>query len=159
MSRIRLAVSGLVLALVLAPAALSGQTYGSIGVGVAAPAGTLADFYDPGFTIRGQAGLSLVLVDIHVQTGYTSFRGKEGTVLGQPVTLPDIDSFHAGAGARLGLGFLWVGANAAYFFAEEFGKEIKLFPEAGLGLGPLEVVADYTLGDQNWLSLRLGWKL
>lgn len=159
MSRIRLAVSGLVVALVLAPAALSGQTYSSLGVGVAAPAAGFADGWDPGYTIRGQAGLSLVLVDIHVQTGYTSFRGKEGTALGQTVQFPDVDTFHAGAGARVGLGFLWVGANAAYFFAEEFGKEVKLFPEAGLGLGPLEVVADYTLGDQNWLSLRVGWKM
>jgi len=67
----------------------------------------------------------------------------------------DADILHAGVGARLGVfGLAFVGANAAYFFGDG-DEDVGFFPEIGVGLGPLEVVADYRIGsDFNWFGLR-----
>ena len=130
------------------------QTYTSLGLGVVFPQRDLADVYDNGLTFRGQAGVSLSLLDVHLQTGVTSFPLADDTMSeGDEATV-----YHVGAGARLGLGFLWVGANGGYFFGD--GDDgVGLFPEAGLRLWRLEAVADYRVdGDQNWLAARLSWR-
>lgn len=146
------------LAMLVQPGAARGQGYSSIGAGVVVPTSGLADLYDRGYTLRGQTGLSLVFLDAHIQTGYTAMGGKTVTIAGQTETFEDIDFFHVGLGARVGLGVVWVGANAAYFFGD-LADGLGFFPEAGVGLGPVEVVADYRLdGDANWLGVRLGWR-
>ncbi|MGD2067285.1 MAG: hypothetical protein PVI57_01270 [Gemmatimonadota bacterium] len=151
--------SSLTLALLLACAALhpggaSAQASTSLGAGLAVPLGDFGDFAGTGYTIRGQAGLSLVLADIHVQAGWSHFPGEDATVAGETVSGEGADIFHTGVGARLGLGLLWVGANAAYFFGD--GDDgIGIFPEVGLGLGPLEVVGDVRIdGDAKWAAIR-----
>jgi hypothetical protein len=145
----------LALALGLSAAPLSAQTYGSLGLGAAVPTGDFGDIYDTGYTIRGQAGVSLVLADVHLQTGVSRFSGQE---IAAGESTDDIAVYHAGAGARLGLGLIWVGANAAYFFGD--GDDgVGFFPEVGVGIGPIEVVADYRIdGDFRWLALRGGWR-
>lgn len=130
--------------------------YKSVGVGIAAPTGDLGDFYDNGYTVRGQVGISLVgLVDGHAQVGWSRFSAENGTTGG------DANIYHAGVGARVGLGLIFVGANAAYFFGDDPGdnSELGLFPEVGIALGPLEAVADYRFdGDAKWFGLRAGLK-
>jgi hypothetical protein len=66
--------------------------------------------------------------------------------------------YHAGAGARLGLGFLWVGANAAYFFGD--GEEgVGFFPEVGVKIWRLEGVLDFRVdGDEKWGAARVGFR-
>lgn len=130
------------------------QTYTSLGLGVVMPRGDLEDVYDAGLTFRGQRGVSLVLVDVHVQVGVTSF-----VLAGEPSSGDDEATvYHAGAGARLGLGPFWVGANGAYFFGD--GEDgVGFFPEVGLRLWRLEAVADYRVDEgRQWLAARLGWR-
>ncbi len=150
MNSIARSLLGLVTLVALSAVPGAAQTYSSIGVGIATPTGDFSTFYDNGYTVRGQVGLSLVLADVHVQTGWTRFPFTEeagGSDGG------NIDVYHAGVGARVGLGVIWVGANGAYFFGEG-DNEIGFFPEVGVGLGPIEVVADYRLGDVNYFGLR-----
>lgn len=151
----RVPLTTIVLALALAPAVASGQTYTAIGVGITVPTGSFADLYDNGYTVRGQLGLDLLLVDAHVQAGWNRFSGK---TTAEPAT-EDVDLYHAGVGARVGIGVLWIGANAAYFFGDLDNDGLGLFPEAGVGVGPIEFVADYRMdGDLRWFGIRAALK-
>jgi hypothetical protein len=152
-------IVGLVVGLLLAGEPLFGggvraQTYYSLGLGVVMPQDELSDVYDVGLTFRGQAGLSLAMLGAHIQTGVTSFSFADDVTSGDE----EATVYHVGAGARLGIGFLWVGANGAYFFGD--GEDgVGYFPEVGLKLWRLEVVADYRVdSDQTWLATRLAWR-
>jgi len=129
------------------------QLGASIGAGVATPQGDLEDAYDSGYTARAQLTLSaLGLFEVHGQAGWTRFPAKSDAV-------DDLDQLHAGAGARLSVfPLVFVGANAAYFFGDA-DEEVGFFPEVGVGLGPLEVVLDYRVGDEGWLGIRGALKL
>lgn len=148
------ALAPLLACLALHPGGAEAQTSTSVGIGLAAPLGNFGDFAGTGYTVRGQAGLSLVLADVHLQAGWSHFPGEDATVAGETISGEGADIFHTGVGARLGLGLLWVGANAAYFFGD--GDDgVGLFPEIGLGLGPLEVVGDIRIdGDAKWAAIR-----
>ncbi|MEJ2504044.1 MAG: hypothetical protein P8177_12170 [Gemmatimonadota bacterium] len=149
MDRLRSALIPCVLvAIALAPADGNAQIYSSVGAGVAVPTGDFGDNFDTGWTVRGQLGLSFVLVDGHVQAGWSRFPGKD--------SVEDADIYHAGVGARVGLGLVFVGANAAYFFGD--GEDgVGFFPEIGAHIGPIEAVADYRIdGDNKWLGARVG---
>lgn len=125
------------------------QTSASIGVGVASPQGDFGDVVDEGYTVRAQLALSaLGLVSVHTQGGWTRFPAESEVD-------DDANILHAGVGARLGVfGIMFVGANGAYFFGDG-DDEVGFFPEIGVGLGPLEVVADYRVGsDFDWFGLR-----
>ena len=137
---------------VLSPAA-EAQVYSSAALGVAKPTGDFGDLYDLGLTYRGQVGISLLFADVHLQTGWTDLAPVEDYAEGK-----DLNIYHAGAGARVGLGFLWVGANAAYFFGDG-EKGLGLFPEVGLKVWRLEGVVDYRIdGDENWGAARVGFR-
>jgi len=127
------------------------QLSASVGAGVAQPRGDLDDGFENGFTVRTQLALSaLGLVNVHAQAGWTRF-GADDTA---EVDLDDANVFHAGVGGRLGvLGLAFVGLNGVWFGGDS-EDDFGLLPEVGVGLGPLEVVADYRLGDEGWLSLR-----
>jgi hypothetical protein len=133
-----------------------GQLYSSLGLGVVSPQGDFGDYYDMGVTFRGQAGISILsILDAHLQTGVTSFvlsddyEGSDGE---------DANVYHAGVGARVGLGFIFVGGNAAYFFGDG-ESDLGLFPEVGVKIWRLEAVADYRIdGDENWGAVRLAWR-
>jgi len=153
-------------ALVLAvPGDAHAQASASIGAGVATPQGEFGDFFDSGYTIRAQLALSaLGLVEVHTQAGWSRFSSDfdPGTVVPDgdvPAGIEDIDGdadiFHAGVGARLGVfGLAFIGANGAYFFGDG-DDDVGFFPEIGVGVGPLEVVADYRFGsDFDWFGLR-----
>ena len=129
------------------------QVYSSFGLGLASPVGDLGDTHDVGITTRGQVGLSLLIADVHLQTGWTSFSAS-----GDSPAEKDFSTFHAGAGARVGLGFIWIGANAAYFFGD--GEEgVGFLPEAGLRIWHLEGVVDFRVdGDEKWGSARLSYR-
>jgi hypothetical protein len=129
------------------------QVYGSVGFGAANPIDALGDRYNTGYTARGQAGLSLALVEVHVQAGWTGFPAA-----GKSSELDDLNIYHAGVGARLGLGFLWVGANAGHFFGD--GREgVGWFPEIGAKLWRLEGVLDLRVdGKEKWGAARLGFR-
>ena len=151
-------IRSLPLALALVSLGTSGaeaQLYGSAGLGAAKPYGDFQDKADLGLTFRGQAGLSLWLVDAHLQTGVTTFTAADDVPEGDDGNL---NIYHAGAGARLGLGFVWVGANAAYFFGD--GEDgVGYFPEVGVKFWHLEAVADVRLdGDEKWWSARIGYR-
>lgn len=147
------------------PADASAQANASIGVGVASPQGDFGDFFDSGYTVRGQFALSaLGLFEVHTQAGWSRFGlgydpgfvVADGDVPAEIEAIDgDADIFHAGVGARLGiLGLAFIGANGAYFFGDG-DDDIGFFPEIGVGLGPLEVVADYRFGsDFDWFGLR-----
>jgi hypothetical protein len=160
-------LAALVLAVLLAlPGQGQAQIYTSVGAGVANPMGDFGDLADSGFTLRGQAGLSLVLADVHLQAGYSRFPGREFTFGGDTFEVEeDFNQFHVGAGGRLGLGLIWVGASGVYMFGDgidevDFSSDgIAFLPEIGVGLGPIEVVADYLLhSDVNWIGLRAAFK-
>lgn len=151
-------LSAFVSALALAPAAASGQTHPSIGAGITVPASDFADLYDNGYTVRGQVSLDLPVVEAHIQGGWSRFVGKQVTGGTDPETLDDANVYHAGAGARVGLGVLFVGANAVYFFGD-LDEGFGFLPEAGVGVGPIEFVADYRAdGDANWFGIRAALK-
>jgi len=156
----------LIVCLLFVPAAAAqAQLSKSIGIGVASPQGEFGDYFDEGYTVRGQFQLSaLGLIAVHTQAGWTRFSSDfdPGTVVPDsnvPASIEGIDGdadiLHAGVGARLGVfGLAFVGANAAYFFGDG-DEDVGFFPEIGVGLGPLEVVADYRIGsDFNWFGLR-----
>jgi len=127
------------------------QTYGSIGFGAAKPVSDLGDLYNTGYTVRGQVGFSLVFLDAHIQTGWTNF-----PVASKGSDLDNLNIYHAGAGARLGLGFIWVGANGAYFFGDG-DQGIGWFPELGLKFWKVEGVVDFRIdGDEKWGAARVG---
>jgi hypothetical protein len=136
------------------------QASASLGVGLASPQGDLGDYFDSGYTVRAQLALSaLGIVEVHTQAGWSRFPVGDATVDREEYQVGDADLLHAGVGARLGIfGLIFVGANGAYFFGEG-DNEIGFFPEVGIGIGPLEVVADYRFGsDFDWFGLRGGLK-
>lgn len=134
---------------------LQAQFYGSVGGGVAWPQGDLGKDHDTGFTLRGQGGISLAIVEAHVQAGMSRFSVVENP---KDPEADDANIYHAGVGARVGLGFIFIGASAAYFSGEgESG--MGYFPEIGLRFWRLEAVADYRVdGNENWSALRLNWR-
>lgn len=144
--------------LVVTAATANAQMSRSIGAGVAAPVGDLGDASDNGFTVRGQTGVSLALAAVHIQGGWTHFKAKSVTVASNTVEGEAADVLHIGVGARVALGLVSVGANMAYFVGD--GEDgVGIFPEASVGLGPIEVVADYRIdGDAKWLGLRAALK-
>lgn len=125
--------------------------------GIAVPLGDFADTHGRGFTVRGQAGVSLLFVSAHAQAGWSRFPTR--TVATAP-TAPEEDAgdlFHTALGARIALGPVFVGGNAAWFYGEENGT--GFIPEVGLSIFNLEAVADAWLqGDHRWLGVRLGLK-
>ena len=144
----------LILAFALGAPQADAQIYGSAGVGAAKPFGDFKDVADLGITFRGQAGISLWIADVHLQTGVTSFTAADGVPEDED---DNLNIYHAGAGARVGLGFLWVGANAAYFFGDG-EKGIGFFPEVGAKIWRLEVVGDVRVdGSEKWAAARVGF--
>lgn len=149
----RLALAA-VLVLLVVPTAGRGQISTSVAGGLAYPIGEVAEGVDQGFTIRGQAGVSLLLVSVHAQAGYTHLPGEEI----ENLEMDDVDFFHAGVGARLGLGLVWAGLNAAWFTGDA-DDGLGILPELGAGFGPIEVVADGRLdGDAKWVAVRAGFR-
>jgi hypothetical protein len=154
---LQMALPSVLVGLLTLPGSAEAQRYSSLGAGLAVPVGDMSDVYDTGWTVRGQTGLSFVLVDAHVQTGWSRFPGKDYTAGGVTVSAEDINVYHAGVGARVGLGLVWVGANAAYFFGDLDDDGLGLFPEVGAHIGPIEAVVDYRIdGEVNWLGARVG---
>ena len=151
---LRLGMPAVVSLCLLLPGGVEGQINASLGAGVAVPTGDFGDLQDNGYTVRGQLGLSLLLASVHAQVGWTRFPSKDLAAL----ELTDVDIYHAGVGARFGLGLFWLGLNAAYFSGDgEDGAGV--FPEVGVGLGPIEAVADYRVdGDAKWLGVRAALK-
>ena len=126
----------------------------SVGVGLAHPFGDFADAYDRGFTVRGQAALSLLLAGVHAQAGLSRFPAEEV----EGVSRDDATIYHAGVGGRLGLGLVFVGANALYFFGDG-EDEMGIVPEVGISLLMLEAVLDLrATGDQKWVGIRAALK-
>jgi hypothetical protein len=145
-------IAGLAVFLLLPASGLDAQVSSSLGIGVAYPYGDFGDNHGSGFTVRGQAALSLPLVKPHLQVGWSRFpwegkRDESGS---------SANIYHAGVGARLGLGIIWVGANGAYFFGDG-DKGFTIFPEAGVGFWILEVVGDLRVtSGSKWAAIRAG---
>ena len=155
MTKVFRALPLVLLGFVLGAPGAEAQAYGSLGLGAAKPFGDFKDVADLGLTFRGQAGVRLWIFDAHLQTGATTFTAADD------VSESDDDNrtiYHAGAGARLGLGFLWVGANAAYFFGDG-EKGIGFFPEVGAKIWRIEIVGDVRIdGDEKWAAARIGYR-
>ncbi|HSM05928.1 MAG TPA: hypothetical protein VK858_15020 [Longimicrobiales bacterium] len=145
----------LLAAVLVVPDRAAAQSYGSIGAGVAFPTGELGDVTGTGFTVRGQAGLSLGLIDAHVQAGWSRFPGEEIELEDVALEVEDADIWHAGVGVRLGVGIIWLGGNVFYSWGDT-DDAFGFAPEVGVELGPIELVADYLFGDTNWAALRAG---
>ncbi len=159
MVRLHRLVLPLVVTLALAgPRGISAQMNASLGAGVAVPTGDLGDVTGTGFTVRGQAGLSLALIEAYLQAGWSSFPGKDIDAGDAVVEGEDADIWHAGIGVRLGFSMFWIGGNALYSFGDTPDDGFGFAPEAGVALGPIEVVADYLFGKTNWVALRAGFR-
>ena len=138
----------LVAPVLVAPATASAQLSASVGAGVANPLGDFGDDVDAGFTVRGQVGLNLLVAGVHAQVGYSRFSGVESGETG------NVNMYHYGLGGRAGVGLAWFGATAARFSGDGEGS-FGFIPEVGVGLGPLEAVADVRItGDRKWWALR-----
>lgn len=152
MPPLRLTPSVIFLTLFVAAAApVTAQVRTSLGGGLAVPTGDLGDVTSPGLTVRGQIGVSLGLVEGHVQAGWSRFPGSMD--VGDLGDGEDADVWHGGAGLRVGFGMIWVGANALYSFGDT-DDGMGFAPEVGVGLGPIEIVADYLFGTTNWFAVR-----
>lgn len=149
MRRIALVLS--VLALTLIPArGVEAQLSTSIGAGVAGGLGDFGDAYDSGWTLRGQAGLNLLLAGLHAQAGVTRLDGTEGR---DGTTI-----FQGGIGGRLGVGLFFVGANANYYIGDAIENGVGFAPEVGLSFLMLEAVADIRLDDDHMWGVRVALK-
>lgn len=141
-----------------APAAA--QLKGSIGVGAVGASGDLEDIADYGATLRGQIGTSIPVFDIHAQVGVTYLQSGLGTLLensGIPVDTDDFTFYHVGAGARLPIGPVFLGANAL-FFGGDTEEGLAFVPEIGFYIWKLEAVADMRVEEEvRWISGRIGW--
>ena len=141
------------------PAHAQGAT--SVGAGWVWPVGSLDDRYDRGIMLRGQQSFQLLILQVHLQGGFTRLSGVEDAVIpdSQPRSVvPSADAadmIHAGMGLRLGLGLGWVGGTAAYFIGD-LEDEVAYLPEVGVRLGPAELVGEFRLGDRRWAGLRAG---
>ncbi len=147
----RLALLLTVLALTLLPArGMEAQLATSIGAGLAQGTGDWGDQFDQGWTVRGQAALDLLLAGLHAQVGATQLPGANGN--------DDATIFHAGVGGRVGLGLLFVGANANYYLGD-VDNGVGFAPEVGISFLMLEAVADYRVdGDQRMWGARVALK-
>ena len=154
----RFALAALSLLALAAPSPTSAQTNASIGAGVAFPTGDLGDVTGTGFTVRGQAGMSLGLIEAYLQGGWSSFPGKDVDAGDAVVEGEDADIWHAGLGVRLGFSMFWIGGNVLYSFGDTPDDGVGFAPEVGVALGPIEVVADYLFGNTNWAALRAGFR-
>jgi len=134
------------------PTSAEAQLQTSLTGGIIAPIGDFGDTYDPGYSVRGQVGLSFLLASVHAQVGVSRFSANDSA----PAATDDLNVYHYGVGARAGFGLLWVGANAAYFSGD--GDDgLGFFPEVGVSFLMLEAVADMRIdGDQKWYGLRAG---
>lgn len=159
MSRLHRFILPAVAALALvAPREAVAQFNASISAGVAVPSGDLGDVTGTGFTVRGQAGMSLALIDAYLQAGWSSFPGDDPGVGDTVAEGGDADIWHGGIGVRLGIGIIWVGGNALYSFGDTPKDGVGFAPEVGVGLGPIEIVADYLFGDTRWAAIRAGFR-
>lgn len=150
MRRLPIALALSALLAIAAPGAAQGLGW-SVGAGVANPLGDFGDFYGPGYTLRGQLALDLVLVDVHAQAGWSRFSADDDVSDAVDETA---NLTHIAVGTRFGLGLLWVGANAGYFSGDD-EDGLGFFPEVGAGLGPVEAVLDVRIdGDTKWWALR-----
>lgn len=145
---------GAVAALAVLPAAGSSQEFAAVGGGVVVPTGSLRERAEQGYTVRGRVGISLGFAHVQLLGGWSRLAGKD--LLVDDIVEPgeDLDLFHAGVGVRVGLGAIWLGANAADFFGD--GDEgIGFIPELGFVVGPFEVVADSRVhGPDTWAAVR-----
>ncbi len=136
------------------PTAAEAQFQTSLAAGIITPTGDFGDMYDPGYSVRGQIGVSFLLASVHAQVGVSRFSANENAPV--QLTNDNLNVYHYGVGARTGFGLFWVGANAAYFSGD--GDDgLGFFPEVGVSFLMLEAVADIRIdGDQKWYGLRAG---
>jgi len=76
----------LIVCLLFVPAAAAqAQLSKSIGIGVASPQGEFGDYFDEGYTVRGQFQLSaLGLIAVHTQAGWTRIQFGLRSRYGRP---------------------------------------------------------------------------
>lgn len=126
-----------------------------LGVGYRLPVGDFSDLYDGGFGANVVMEFPLApTISAYGDVGYTRFVGKDlGSLLGVPLGSDDVDVWGFSAGAKFGIGGLYLGGEVGYFTEID---ETGLSPLVGMGFGPLDLSARYKItGDANWLDLRL----
>lgn len=131
------------------------QVQSSLAVGLAVPLGDLEDEWNSGLTFRGQVGFTVTPLEAFLQAGWTRLPATGNPSVWDGRTF---DAYHAGIGLRLGLGFFWLGGNAAYFMGDG-ADGMGYFPEIGIRAWRLEGVVDYRLdGHQKWAAARVGFR-
>jgi len=123
-----------------------------LGIGYRLPTGAFGDEYDGGYGANFALAFPVApTVTAWGDVGYTRFRYKDISVLGA-TGVGDIDVWGFNAGAKVGVGMLYLGAEAGYFTEiDEFG----LTPLVGIGFSVLDLSARYkATGDANWWDLR-----
>lgn len=117
-----------------------------LGIGWKIPTGDFGELYDGGYGANAAFLFPLApTVTGWGEIGYTRFNNKLSS-------LGDIDVWGFNAGARVGLGALYLGGEIGYFTEiDDFG----LTPVVGIGVAMLDFSARYKLtGDANWWDLR-----
>jgi hypothetical protein len=145
----------------VAPTEAAAQPSTTVSAGWVWPRGGLDDRYDRGIAIRARRGFPLLIAELHVQGGFTRLPGGQprSPSAHDPGPIPGsadaADLLHGGMGLRIGLGMFWVGGTAAWFVGD-LDDEMTFLPEAGVRLGPTELVTEVRWGERRWIALRAG---
>ena len=145
---------GIALLVVLTVLSAAGSAWAlGLGIGYKLPTGEFGDLYDGGVGANVAFMFPVApTVTAWADVGYTKFLAKSSFGGLNPYGTGDLDVWGFNGGAKVGLGPLYVGAEAGYFTGiDEFG----LTPLVGMSVAILDFSVRYkATGDVNWWDLR-----
>ncbi len=124
-----------------------------VGAHAIMPTGGLTDNYKPGFGAYGRLGVPLGMMKLMGTLTYNQFPGKTVGIF----TVDDESVIGLSVGPHLSLPLVDAGLELGYM--SNFEK-MSLIPSVSVGLGKLDVMAAYTLVNDDpkakWFSLGVG---
>lgn len=145
---------GIALLTVLTVLSAAGSAWAlGLGIGYKLPTGDFGEAYSGGYGANVAFMFPVApTVTAWGDVGYTRFTADSSFWSLNPLAPGDLDVWGFNAGAKVGLGPLYVGAEAGYFTEiDEFG----LTPLVGMSVAILDFSVRYkATGDANWWDFR-----